>query len=490
MALVRYATTSDSVVNLNLIATSLGFRASAPEKGKGVIAVDYLPPLNADIQMSAQVKHQYEKAHTSASASAGTGGLPAGLDLQGTSSIGPPQNQLGCGSCWAVAVTEVLADRFALASKKPRVALSPTFLLSCESNALGCGGGSADLSGKFLETKGTVSSACWDYSWCKNNAGCRGGSGSAAFNSLLPSCTTGCSVTDSKASPSPTAKVWKAKAGTTRSLTQTHDIMSEIQVNGPVVASFHIFGDFIVGTMAKSKFPKADNWAATNNIYVHDTTRDVYNYGEIDCGAGTKKQAYQCSMGNHIVSVVGWGRADVPGYGSTGYWIARNSWGDKWNEAGFFKIAWTDKSKGMNVAVGFDTPLNVDGILFGGMTTFLPDLASGTATDPKSGNQYGSSKTSASSKSTQPHTPWYKRMLGQKEFSRSVAHTVIRAHNSRRWVGMLVFSLVLLLSLLLMYIAGTFVYPFDKPPVVIKDTSHWLSSMPAQPPAVYRVIPG
>jgi len=42
----------------------------------------------------------------------------------------------------------------------------------------------------------------------------------------------------------------------------------------------------------------------------------------------------------HAVVIVGWGKDNnVPGYGPLEYWIVQNSWGDDWNDIGYFKIA-------------------------------------------------------------------------------------------------------------------------------------------------------
>jgi C1A family cysteine protease len=45
-------------------------------------------------------------------------------------------------------------------------------------------------------------------------------------------------------------------------------------------------------------------------------------------------------MGGHWVLIVGW--KDDPKLPSGGYWICRNSWGEKWGEEGYFKSAYGD----------------------------------------------------------------------------------------------------------------------------------------------------
>ena len=72
-------------------------------------------------------------------------------------------------------------------------------------------------------------------------------------------------------------------------------------------------------------------------------------------------------LGYHSVTIVGWGEdkiePSVLGINSNSkyikvpYWIARNTWGEKWNDGGYFKIAFTNKKLGINTEVGFDIPI-------------------------------------------------------------------------------------------------------------------------------------
>ena len=73
--------------------------------------------------------------------------------------------------------------------------------------------------------------------------------------------------------------------------------MREIQTNGPVVAGFAVYEDFL---------------AYESGIYMHVN--------------GTEQ-------GGHAVRIIGWGEES-----GVKYWLAANSWNECWGESGFFRI--------------------------------------------------------------------------------------------------------------------------------------------------------
>eukprot|EP01017_Pseudomicrothorax_dubius_P026875 TRINITY_DN3038_c0_g1_i1.p1 TRINITY_DN3038_c0_g1~~TRINITY_DN3038_c0_g1_i1.p1 ORF type:complete len:441 (+),score=101.93 TRINITY_DN3038_c0_g1_i1:119-1441(+) len=208
-----------------------------------------------------------------------TNDVPESFDsrIQWPNCIHPIRDQQKCGSCWAFSGSEALSDRFCIANFDVNVVLSPQFMVSCDQNEFGCGGGYPDLLWKFLEEQGTTTDECVPYVSGKGD---------------VPNC-----LTYTKCADGTPLKRYYAVIGSSRALIGPDAIKAEIFQNGPVQTDFTVYADFM---------------AYKTGIYVHTT------------GA---------ALGGHAVKIIGWGVEEgVP------YWIIANSWTNKWGENGFFRI--------------------------------------------------------------------------------------------------------------------------------------------------------
>ncbi len=407
---------SQESVNLRSLAAQLGGQGPAagaalhgPENSvQGEIGVDFVPPLNAGLVVTVPVQTRI--------ATPAAGAVLGGEEIRevpeefswkdpesirkykgwtvpdGTKYLEDPPNQGGCGACWAINSAAVLSDRYAIWENGQNPHLSGTFLISCNTreNTGLCRGGTTGEAGQWFEKQGVPKFECWDYSWCNNDPGCRGGtSDQSKLNSLVPPCQLGtcmhsCSPTQSGATVqcqhSGTPTFFRAVHNSTEALGNPEAIKAEVFHRGPVVATYRVFGDFLAGTLPSKMLPQADGWKKTGGIYVHLPTKDLYGYGSIAC-AGIQKSAFQCYIGNHAVSIIGWGKkSGIPNFLdekgeplTLEYWIVRNSWGEKWNGDGYFHIAISDMQTGINSEVAFDRIVSIGGQLFGGGTKFVPE---------------------------------------------------------------------------------------------------------------------
>jgi len=394
-------------INLRAIVASFGgLLPGASLTGESQLGLDYIPPLNARADIKAPVRAQQEtKTLLASTGLLSLADIPERFSWNDLNSIQtvkgwtlphspllPPPSQYSCGSCWAWASAGMLSDRYAIFTGDRNPNLSPTFLISCVSPTERCNGGFPADAGLFLEKQGIPGMQCWDYSWCSNTPSCVAGRGSASsidLNKLVPSCSDGqcrhnCEADGKNCATGGEIQFFKARAGSTQALTDRRSIQLDILQNGPVVAVYRVFGDFVAGSMAKTIYPQADGWEKTRNVYVHVTGKDIYQYGEIDC-LGAKQSAPDCFMGNHAVVIVGWGiERAVPNFlNSKGppldlpYWIVRNSWGPTWNGNGYFRIAMSDPDTGVNMAVAIDRPVRINGVDFGAVTTWMPNVDRG-----------------------------------------------------------------------------------------------------------------
>lgn len=194
--------------------------------------------------------------------------------------IHPIRNQLKCGSCWAFASSEVLSDRFCIASEgKVDVILSPQDLVSCDFLDKGCNGGSLLFSWIYLRLFGIVTDECKPYT---------SGDGTVAkCNYLKFSCET------------EGVEYKKYKAKNFYFLQSITAIKEDIVKYGPIETGFYVYDDFM---------------SYKSGIY--------------------KKGPGAVLKGGHAVKIIGWGKE-----GEQEYWIVANSWGPEWGEEGFFRIA-------------------------------------------------------------------------------------------------------------------------------------------------------
>lgn len=192
--------------------------------------------------------------------------------------IHPIRDQAQCGSCWAFAASEVLSDRYCIASNgATNVVLSPQALVSCDKSDYGCQGGYLDRSWNYLAQTGIPTDECYPYT-----------SGGGVTGTCKTSCHDGSAFV-----------MYKAKAG---SIVTPHDVTSIqtlIQTSGPVEAGFSVYNDF---------------FSYKSGVYQHKT-------GSL--------------AGGHAIKIIGWG---VDTTSKLPYWIVANSWNTTWGMNGFFWI--------------------------------------------------------------------------------------------------------------------------------------------------------
>lgn len=211
--------------------------------------------------------------------------------------------------------------------------------------------------------------------------------------------------------PGANAKRWKANVNSTASLAagSIPDVIRRMKANlfagGPIVSCFWVMGDFYI----PPALPQW-GWKQTGGIYINDQKHSPYlddpwltqfwnnrtsseeqyqraatlfNNVGVDLGSSVDEfkdniqQYFNKVDGGHAVTVVGWsqGKAgdfgDLRKYGTVDYWIVRNSWGTTWNEHGFFRVAMSDASKGINTRINMEQMKDQDsGQVIGGATVW------------------------------------------------------------------------------------------------------------------------
>lgn len=210
------------------------------------------------------------------------------------------RDQGNCAASWAFSTTALAADRLTIESRGSALAnLSPQNLLSCNNHGQdGCKGGDLDRAWWFIRKHGVATEDCYPYS-----------SGSTSFTGqcMLARGQTGGLCPSGI--PFTVGRVIHATPPYRISMSD-EDIMAEIEMNGPVQATFKVKEDFFMYRSGVYSYSRA----------VPESTP-----------VSEEKYSY------HSVRIIGWG-VDRIGGRSIKYWLCANSWGKDWGESGYFRI--------------------------------------------------------------------------------------------------------------------------------------------------------
>ncbi|XP_065843706.1 cathepsin B-like [Oscarella lobularis] len=209
---------------------------------------------------------------------------PASVDWSTSGLLRPVDDQGTCGSCWAFASAHAFDDYRSLQAKAQQTATSVHRITACceYSGCNGCDGGQPGSGFVFLKEEGTVPHACERYD----------------IRTLLlnPTCPRFCDDGSTEITPALRSQYKLSDFSSVNPLTVAK--MKEALALGPLVAVLIVYSDFMT------------------------YSKGIYRYKRGNCEGG------------HLIEVVGYGSED-----GEDYWICKNSWGIRWGEKGFFRIA-------------------------------------------------------------------------------------------------------------------------------------------------------
>ena len=297
-----------------------------------------IPPLNSIIEFS--TLPQYKISDHVGLAALDTTVLPENFNWRDNggdkaSLLSKPENQMLCGSCWAISVAGIVADNHVVSGTvnwKPN--LSTTWCLA-NYPQFQCKGGNPGILLTDISNSGIATNNCVDYSWCTENQLCNGKAtahfkeNNVDLSKLIPN--AGCY------DASVPHYLYYIDPPTTISLTDsnmdpvlfTNTIKKHILLYGPVQGGFLVYKNFMNGAFSKI------NGGVYLETGIYDNEEITFNKSQLN------EENY---VGTHAIAIIGWGVqkgikvssssiTDVP------YWYCRNSWTEKWADGGYFKMA-------------------------------------------------------------------------------------------------------------------------------------------------------
>lgn len=229
-----------------------------------------------------------------------------------------------CGSCFAIAVRDMIQSRVAVASNNSiRIPLSAQSIIGCCGLTQGCGGGLPLLAAKCVYEYGLPSEACYAYN--SHNDECQD---PARFSHGL----------DTLHEPSHHCK--------TEHRTRVSDyyyvggyygnmsavlLQQEVMRSGPVVVALDAHYDLLHYQSGVYHWIRPHMLPLASQLHPGHPAREHL------------KAAEHWEYTNHAVLVVGWG--ETPS--GQRFWILKNSWGTSWGEVSldFMSLKFLSKSQ-------------------------------------------------------------------------------------------------------------------------------------------------
>lgn len=231
--------------------------------------------------------------------------LPKAFDwrnVDGQSYVGPVINQGSCGSCYAVAVTDMIQSRLRIKSKnRSKPHLSAQMILSCNEYSQGCKGGFPFLVAKFAQDFGMSKYSDLTYIG-HQDVKCPSKAGIEARNTNY------------------------GYIGGYYGACNYKKMMHELHKNGPIVVGFNTEAG--LWHYDEGVYEEASGMSFIEQTEGRDTRQ---KWGGPWVG---KRMHNHWEKTTHAVLVVGWGENQQQGK----YWIVKNSWGPNWGEQGYFRI--------------------------------------------------------------------------------------------------------------------------------------------------------
>jgi len=204
----------------------------------------------------------------------------------------PVKSQGWCGSCWAFALQGVIESVIKIREGDPNLNLdlSEQYMLSCSSGS--CKGWYTDKAAKWMKNNGVIPEECFPY----------------MADDSIP-CSSKCDNWEQQRIP---VKDYNYINGLNLNIDKPLDTIKSLLIQkGPITSQLLVCNDF-------SNYDEG--------VYI--CQGEVPGYDDF-----TK----------HIVVIVGYKEVNHPDY--DGYFICKNSWGEKWGEDGWFNVAYYNDGK-------------------------------------------------------------------------------------------------------------------------------------------------